>query len=192
MNIEDLRAEWSRMDGSQDALPDAALLARVQSRAREMEETIRRRDRRESIAAGVVFLFFLLPLITGPWLSRIGAGIALAACIVIVLQMRRARRAQPTSSHDRSLAEALAMERTHMLAQIRLLRTVPWWYAGPLAVGVVLVYAGASGATWSTLLYAVAVAVLSAVIIALNRRAVRTELLPALRALDQLRAPLQD
>lgn len=192
MNIEELRKEWSAMDEPIAHLPDATLLAGVKARAQVLETTIRRRDRREAIAAGVGFVFFLLPLITGPWLTRVGALIVMAGCVVTMVQMRRARRAHPPASFERPLAEFIDVERSRLISQIQLLQTVPWWYAAPFAVGPVLVYAGIAGATRSTWLYAAVVMLIAAAIIALNRRAVHSHLLPALRELDRLREQLRN
>ena len=192
VNIEELKKEWNAMDEPIVRLPDAALLAGVKARAQELETTIRRRDRRETVAAGLVAVFFLLPLITGPSLTRIGALIVIAACILTVVQLRRARRAHPPAAYERPLADVIETERSRLVSQIRLLQSVPWWYAAPFAVGVILVYGGAAGATLSTLLYAIVVVLVAAAIIALNRRAVENDLLPALRELDRLREQLQN
>ena len=192
MNIEELRREWNAMDEPVVRLPDATLLAGVKARALELETTIRRRDRRETVAAVLVAVFFMLPLITGQWLTRIGALIVIAACVLTVVQLRRARRAHPPAGYERPLAEVIETERSRLVSQIRLLQAVPWWYAAPFAVGVILVYAGTVGATLSTLLYSVVVVLVAAIIIALNRRVVENDLLPALRELDRLREQLQN
>jgi hypothetical protein len=130
--------------------------------------------------------------VNGPWLTRIGAALVMGGCVLTIWQMRRARTAHPPVPYDRPLAEVLEVERARLTTQIRLLRTIPWWYAVPLSVGVVLVYAGAAGPGWGTLIYAATVAAIAAAIIALNRRAVREELLPARDALDRLREQLRD
>lgn len=191
MNIEDLRMEWNRLETGVDQLRDAALLAHVQERARDREATIRRRDRREAIAAGIVCAFFLLPLISGPWLTRVGALVFMAGSALAVYLMRRARREGQPAHRTRSLAEALDAERSMLEAQIRLLQRVFWWYGLPLGVGIVLIVVGSAGVTWLTMKYTVVVAAMVAGIVALNRREVRRELLPALEELDRLRAQLQ-
>ncbi len=183
MSMEGMQVPWmagGRGDGPRGgARSDDALLAMVQDRSEEMDRQIRRRDRRETIAAAVVALL-VLPALVGPsWLSRVGAAIMIVGCVVTVLRLARARR-------GRDEAERVAVPVARMLrarlervdAQVRLLRSVVWWYIAPFAVGPVLIVAGSEGLRWPTFVYGTVVAVLAVVIYVLNQRAVRQDLLP--------------
>ncbi len=73
-----------------------------------------------------------------------------------------------------------------MDAQIDLLNSVLWWYMAPLAIGAVMVVAGASGITGFTIVYALLVVVVSWRIYVANRRAVARVLRPQRDEITQL------
>jgi hypothetical protein len=80
-----------------------------------------------------------------------------AAALFIVFWLRRAQR--PASRPNQPIAQMLAQELERVREQIRLLRTVLWWYLA-------------------------SVAVLNAVIWWANQRAVKTQLLPLEKELE--------
>lgn len=177
--------------GPSDA-SDAAVLAAVRARSAALDRTIRRRDRRETVASLIVLLLFAVPLIGGPWLSRAGALLVMAGCVVTIAQLRRTRRRHPAPAPDQPLVHVLAAEQARLEAQIHLLRSVPWWYVAPIALGAVLVFAGAQGASRTTAVYALAVAALAAGVVWLNRAAAERHLEPRRDDIDRLMRELSD
>lgn len=175
-------------------MPDRELLGFVKERSKAFDDAIRKRDRRETIAAAMVFLFFLsFVFVADPsWLTQVGVGLVLAGSALSVWMLRRARRRPMDASAALPLAEVLRSEREKVERQIRLLRNVLWWYIGPLAIGVVLVVVGTDGLSWYTVGYTVLVAVVSAVIYRLNQREVQRELLPRRQELTRLLHELEE
>lgn len=178
--LDDAKDAWQAdaPSGDQGAIPEEQLLRHVKAEAEAFDERIRRRDRREMIAAGLVFLFFATMLLDPSWLVRIGALVVMGSSGGIVWILRRARRGERAPAPDRPLAERIRAEREKVDTQIRLLETVLWWYIGPMAVGLGLVVLGDDGLSWFTLGYGAAVAVFCAVVYVLNQRTVRRSLRP--------------
>ena len=136
-----------------------------------------------------VFVFLLAH---SSWVTRGGALLVLAGCVVTLLRLRRARSSQPAASAALPLAVVLRAERERVEAQIRLLRSVLWWYIAPLMAGVVLVMAGMAGLSWITLAYTAAVIVFSTFIYRLNRDALRGVFVPRRDELARLLHAIED
>jgi hypothetical protein len=114
-------------------------------------------------------------------LERAGAAIVAISCLWIPLVLRRARHR--AVDHGQPVAAFLRLELDFVLRQRRLLLTVPWWYLGPLGIGVILFFAGASPSPWLTAAYAAVVVAFFYALYRLNRRAVEGELEPREREL---------
>ena len=190
MNLNDAKACWQ----SQEQLPgvamsDSQLLEMVNKRSRAFDTRIRRRDLREILVMVICAPFFLVTLIPkSSWVARAGAVLVLAACALIYWKLRRARRAgdRAAASAALSLTEVLRVQRAKVDAQIDLLESVLWWYIAPLAIGVVMLVAGASGVTGFTIVYAFLVGLVSWAIYMANRHAVAHVLRPQRDEITQL------
>lgn len=177
-------------------LTDDEILALVQSDARRLDRSIRRRDWRELIAAGIGGILILPMVVHGPPLARAGALIMLGGLGLIAVLLVRGRRrgGRGAAAPDPTLpvAAALRAERRRLDAQIRLLATVAWWYVAPIATGAVITVAGYRGASRFTLAYAIVVALLSWGIIALNGQYARRVLVPRRASLIALLLQLEE
>jgi hypothetical protein len=178
MTLEDLRRAWGRGGGAGAPESDpAGELRAVRARARELEDVVRRRDRRETLVALAllpIFTYFAFQAAGG--VTRLGAVILAVSCLAIPLRLRAARRVAVDPSLP--VAEFLRLELDLVLRQRRLLLTVPLWYLGPLGVGVILFFAGASRSPWLTALYAAVVIAFFLWLWRLNRTAVVQDLEP--------------
>ena len=186
-DLDDFKDAWQAADESAEpALADEDLLRLVQEQAEAFDEKIRRRDRREGIAAVLVFLFFSLMLLDPSWVVRAGALIVMGSSAYIYWTLRRARAGYSSPNVDRPVAAAVRAEREKVDEQIRLLETVFWWYLAPLGVGLLLVVAGDAGLSWFTLGYGGFVVALGGGIYYLNQREVHNTLRPRRRQLTRL------
>ena len=178
--LDDAKDAWQAdpSSGAQESIPEEKLLRRVKAEAEAFDEQIRRRDRREMIAAGLVFLFFATMLLDPSWLVRVGALVVMGSSGLIVWVLRRARRGDRGPASDRPLAETIRAEREKVDTQIHLLENVLWWYIAPMAVGLGLVVLGDDGLSWFALGYGTVVALFCAVVYVLNQRTVRRSLRP--------------
>jgi hypothetical protein len=192
--LDDAKDAWQADDPSGDrgAIPEEQLLRHVKEEAEAFDERIRWRDRREMIAAGLVFVFFATMLLDPSWLVRIGALIVMGSSGLVVWVLRRARRGERAPAPDRPLAERVRAEREKVDTQIRLLETVLWWYIAPMAVGLGLVVLGDDGLSWFTLGYGTAVAVFCGGVYLLNHRTVRRSLRPRRKRWTRLLRRLEE
>ncbi len=187
---DEARRIWQAPDeGSHGDVTGDVVLSRVRRRAAELDRTLRRRDRLESVAAVVLCALFVPLLFGASWVTRAGVVLFLLGSALILVKLRRARREPPDPAAP--LGEVLRAERERLHAQIRLLDSVLWWYIAPLGLGVILVFVGSAGLSWASLVYTAVVVALGAWIRALNRDAARRELAPRRDALDRLLVELE-
>jgi len=192
MNLDDFKGEW-RLEGAREENGGReAVLGEARHRAVAFERMIRRRDRAEVGTAALVCLFFLSQFGAAGMVTRVGIVVAVAAALLITVMLHRARRRAGRVDPGAPLAEWTRAERDRVAAQIRLLRTVLWWYVLPLGVGVVLVFGGAAGWGLATALYSAAVVLLGVFVYHLNQRAVRKDLVPRYQELDNLVRQLEE
>lgn len=187
MTLDDWKDTWQAADKDADsALSDEELLRLVKEQSEAFDKKIRRRDRREGIAAALVFLFFSLQLLDPSWVVRIGALVVMGWSLGMYWTLRRARTGYAPPAPDQPVVETIRSERAKVDEQIRLLETVFWWYLLPLATGLLLVVGGNAGLSWFTLGYGAFVVALGGGIYYLNQREVRENLRPRREALTRL------
>jgi hypothetical protein len=167
-------------------MAESEMLRFVKRESSAFDRTIARRDRREVIAGIVVAVLFFPLLVDGPWLSRVGVLVVLAAVLLIHRRLAAARRVEASERVDLSLAELLETERTKVNGQIRLLESVVSWYIIPPAVGAMLVVIGLDGLSWFTAGYTVFTLAVSVIVYRMNRLAVRHDLRPRRAELERL------
>lgn len=143
MEIDDLIGAPSAGSRPEPTVADHAdVVARVRERSATLDRAARARDLVESAVA-------LLMLPTFTWLavqvpspvSKAGAALIAAACVLIPVRFRAAR-GRPIDP-ALPVVVALAAERARLEAQAALLRSIAWWYLGPLLCGVALFLLGA-------------------------------------------------
>ncbi len=186
MELDQLREIWLR-----GAVPPPAQLAPVLERLRALDRTIRRRDWMETGSAlAMIPIFLWVAVAATATLTRAGALIVVGACVVIPFRLRAARRL-PLDRGD-SIAGAIRHELARVRAQERLLRTVLWWYLGPLGVGLALLIVGSLPSFWPAAGSLTVMAWLYWQIWRLNQRAVERQLEPRIRELLSWLAGLEE
>lgn len=187
MNLDDVRRAWqSQAIAEGSKMSEDGMLQLVKRESSAFDRAIARRDRREVVAGIIVALAFLPLLLTGPWLSRVGVVVVLAAIALIYRRLGAARRVEASERVDLSLAELLETERAKVARQIRLLESVVSWYIIPPTVGAMLIVIGLDGLSWFTAGYALFSLAIAVLVYWLNRFAVRHDLRPRLAQLDRL------
>ena len=189
MDFDSLGGAWVNQP-SRAGVPEDEMVAAVGARAAELDRVVRLRDRIETWGALLAMPIFASVAVVGRFgVSRIGAAILALACLLIPIWFRRARRPPPDPTLP--IAQMLSQELDRVRAQQRLLGTVLWWYLAPLGIGVVLFLAGPLDSPWLVGLVALGVAAFFGGLFRLNRRAIREDLEPRARELENWIAGLR-
>ena len=114
------------------------------ARTRKLERAIRRRDAIEATAAAIVVGCFGWALwsIELPSIPAIGVGIIMVAALASVVVMSLARHWDAAPDQSAPLKQFCQAEITRLDRQIQLLRTVSWWYSGPILTGCCVFFVG--------------------------------------------------
>lgn len=141
MNLDRLKSAWQARDIGEEASSSEDGVTPLMERLAALERDVHRRDLREYLAACFVMAFFgWRAAATDDLLVRVGAIIVVAGSMFIILWSRRATvpaRREPFAG-DLPVARFCARELAKVEAQVRLLRSVWWWYVSPTIVGVLL------------------------------------------------------
>ncbi len=108
----------------------------IPGRARAFETKIRRRNRREFLAAGLVTVIFgvYIATIANPTM-RLGSALIIAGTIYVMHRLHRRGSARPVPE-DAEFKDCLDFYRAELARQRDLLRGVWLWYIGPLVPGL--------------------------------------------------------
>ena len=186
MNDDELKELW-RGSSSTVHTDTPRLTEDIARKLASFERDLRRRDRREIVAAALLIpAFAAMTLLMPQVAARIGAALGLisaAACIII---LHRAARKKPVDASMPS-KQYLQQIRDYTLHQQQLLNTAHWWYALPFTVSCSLIFAAFHW--WYGVLVAFAVGV---VVVWVNKRTANSYFGPLLREINQELATLDD
>lgn len=195
--LDRFRAAWGARPLTRPLEPrqEDAMQEIVRS-VKELDRRRLRRDLREIVIAaaaggGGVFSAGLVWRVE-PWAGVAvffeGALVVAVAVWLAVALLRRRDRAAGAS-----LAEFCRDERRSLETQIRLMRSLPWWYLAPILVGTNLFVAATSErpATVLAIVFPITVLVV-AFAYWLSRRSLARDLLPARAELDRCLAGLEE
>lgn len=181
MSLDDARQSW-RDEVDRPPSPEelGEGLAAVQRRFDRLERVIHWRDIREILAAVLVVAIFaaMWPLYRSSRVATLGAAVIVLGGGLSTFMLLSARKPAPLP-FDASVQDFSRHRLAWLDAQIRLLGGVAWWYVGPAFVGSLLwAWSLTGGMRLAFGLFVLADVAFAAWVIALNRRAVRDELLP--------------
>ena len=189
MTNEELKNIWAQQAGPEKPVmisPEAIWqLAKASER---FERIIFWRDTREWLATAVVavgFVFYAFCFRTVHWLPILAAT---TACLPMAyVAFLRAGRSAPLSSA--TVRDHLRLSITSVRQQIALLRSILWWYLGPIALSLILITVDLLQSARlrigpGFLLQAAIGGAVFFGVWGLNQRAVRTDLEPRLRELE--------
>ena len=135
---DDIRDVWQNQPVENSPMP----LEEIRRKARQFEKRIGRRNVREYVGAAIAiaaFTFYIFKF-SSPMI-RAGSALIIAGMICIAIQMYK--RASPgTLPADAPLTASIAFHRGELVRQRDLLRSVVWWYIGPISPGLVVFLLG--------------------------------------------------
>ena len=188
MTFDDLRSSWQENnEESMSAEQREEIVARVCRRVERLGSSICRRDVIETIASvAAVFFFTRFFLRSDVPVAKIGAAIVVAWAVFIIYKLHRTRLVQKRTCLDASVREFCKTEMERLDRQIRLVRSVLWWYIIPPVIGVNLLFFGVTGFGTAAVAYCIVTVLLGWGIYLLNQRAVSKSLVPARDELSDL------
>ncbi|HEX5176158.1 MAG TPA: hypothetical protein VFV83_03960 [Chthoniobacteraceae bacterium] len=196
MTNEDLKNIWAQQGaGNRSILIAPESVWRLARKSERFESTIFWRDVREwagtAFVAGI-FLFYAFSRPKIHWLPVVAAILACAPMTYVAVF----RRKRPEGEISGRLTDYLQDSIARVRHQIRLLRSVLWWYLAPLALSMMLIHADAAASgrvhfDGRLVLSAVVAVAIFFVVWKLNQRAVRTDLEPRLHELEKTLAELE-
>jgi hypothetical protein len=163
---------------------------------RDLDRRRLRRDLREIViaaaAGGGGMLAGVLVWPVEPW-AGVGVFFEGALAVAVAVWLAAALLRRRDRSVGASLAEFCRNERRSLETQIKLMRSLPWWYLAPILVGTNLFVAATSDPPAAALAIVFPITVLVvAFAYWLSRRSLRRELLPACAELDRCLAGLEE
>lgn len=190
MEIDDFKGAWQARDSN--AGPMGGNMSSLIARLDDLDRDVRRRDLRETVAAFFVMSFFgWRAITTDDALVRLGAVVVVLGAMFIIVWSRRA--VTPSSREpftgDLPIALFCRRELQRVEQQMRLMRSVWWWYVSPTIVGVLIMVLAPAGAIWAKVVTSLVVVAVGVAIHRMNVQAARHQLGP-LR--DELRARLHE
>ena len=182
MTFDDLPQEWQNRkesDVPSDFTSREDTISQICRKVERLNSVLDRRDLLEIGAAVFVIIAFSgMTLTMKEIVSRIGAGLVVISAIYIIFTLLRARAVAPRAAVDAPLIDFCRREVDRIQQQIALLKSVLWWYIGPIILGANLVFTGATGVGWFSAVYLLITILFGAWVYWLNERAVVKSLVP--------------
>ena len=185
MSEEDLKNLWKAQPAPAGA-SEPGLAARVREKTRKMDRTLFWRDSRELVACFAVVLWMAIGYHHAePPLQTAGRIVVVLSCVLIASILVYTRFGhRPRVTGVASLRDHLAEERRKIAAQIKLLRSVLWWYLLPLLTGYLLYFWGAHPATTDRLVDLAVFALVGGALYWANLYAARRSLEPLQKEIE--------
>lgn len=170
------------------------------------EHIVRRRDRREIIAAIIGILAFGYSFYAYPYyISRSGCILGTISMIYIIYKLHNNRKSKFTKKLFLSIQDQLKKQRQFMLNQAKLLSTVLYWAMIPLYTANLLIFWGASKSElpltlieqlffkWEIkLIISLVLAAFFGYIAWMNKKAAKVNWRPLIKKIDRILSELEE
>ncbi len=149
MSEQELRDIWNNSSRSERISIEASQLVKeLNGRVSRLQKVIRKRDIREISASVLGILIFTYFLVEIPFpITKIACGLSIAWFVYVIYRFQKSKAGNKETDLALSLAEQLQEQSTMMTQQVKLLRTVSYWYALPPLVTNVLFVLGLGNPT---------------------------------------------
>jgi len=146
MNEQELKQLWQKQPVPEPAPTSTnAMIEQMNQKMRKFNRTLLWRDARELIACVFIIVWFGLNLRHAhSTLTKVGDIVLVLSGLFIGANLLAARRSNRAFRTPTSVRDFLGGELDRVNRQIKLLRTVLWWYLLPLFCGVSLFSIGAN------------------------------------------------
>lgn len=177
MELNEIKKIWRRQQKSEEvACSKKELKAIVNNKMRSLEEEIKRRDRIEIVACGIIIAIFgvILFTTTSIW-TQMGCVTVVSSACYICYKLKAAQfvEIKEEQSPDRPVRLHLKQELEQVEKQKKLLKNIAWWYIIPLTVGLLLITIGGQSTLFYKVTYMAAVILFGIFVWYLNQKTVR-------------------
>jgi hypothetical protein len=180
MDDDSLKQLWMASGKGQDVDVDTRrLVDSISARLSSIERLAKRRNRSEIFIAIIMLPLFAWWLIAVPlfWV-RIGSGIILLSCLLIIYRFSTYKRKIKEADSASDLKMYLTVSLSRIQSEIMLLKTVFWWYLLPCFAGVICFFYAYPYSIFYKLLYTGIVAAVYYYVYRLNRNVIKRKLEP--------------
>ena len=188
---EELKKIWQ--GASEEALIQfnkSNLLKEMEQKLQRFDDKIKHRNSGEiALALALIPIFTLIGYYTPYLLSRLGVGIIILGCLIVILKLLHTRKQKPKNDNTTNLKQQLITSKIYVEQEKKLLNTVLYWYILPLFVGGILFTAGKPKSLWLLGFFILIQILVSGYIWRLNKRAVKNEFNPLI---EQIEATLEE
>jgi hypothetical protein len=170
------------------------LMIDMQSSMDRLHRGIKYRDLREYIAIVIVIPMFTYAAIAMPFiLTKVASVLTVGWCVYIAIKLRNAKKKQPSPMIGTYL-DYLRKTREYLLLQKQMLDTVLYWYILPGMTLTMLFVMGFGIADRIKIIvkFAIGNVLLAVFTYYLNKRGVKTEIIPRLKKIDELISVLEN
>ncbi len=192
MKLEQLQRVWQAHHQLAATSQSSNFATETITKSVKFEATIWRRDWIETCAAVFVIVMFGSMLFTDDLrvISVLGVLIIIASTLCVIWVLHSTRTHQSTIPPDHSLLECARVELQRVEMQIKLLRSITFWYVTPLTIGAIVFVFGLLEPLWVALIGAggfwVIFILIGFVIHRMNQHAVKESLVPLQQQLIDL------
>jgi hypothetical protein len=135
---DDIRHVWQNQPLENKPMP----IDEIRRKARQFEKRISRRNLREYVGGALWIAMFTFDIFKFPSpVVRAGCVLLIAGMVCIMVQIYK-RAAPGRLPADLALTDSLGFHRRELVRQRDLLRSVWWWYIGPIVPGLVVFTVG--------------------------------------------------
>jgi len=161
------------------------LIADLDSQLKNFDKCLKKRDKREVIAAAIVILIFgtCAILFTGI-ISKIGLLLCALYGVMVIYVLHNVKKHKP-DSYDLSVKDYLVKHREYLVKERNLLKNVIYWYLLPPFIGEVLFFIGQNMGSVLLIIFILIVLGINTYIYFLNKVGVKKVFDPLILQIDK-------
>jgi|GEM_PF-4055927 len=189
MTLEDLQTDWADDKRQDQAAVDAQRVLTLCRKTAGVGQKLVRRNVKETLAAVFLVVAFGRDFFIGSdWKMQVVSGFIIAWAVFVVARLWLTRRID-AAAQDESMTGYFSAELKRMDAEVRMSKTVLYWYALPCLVACNLYFWATGASVWMSAIYLVVTAGFGAWIQLINKRTADRKLMPVR---DELAALLNE
>ncbi len=197
MNDKDLQDLWNSPSPNDPfIIQQEKLIQQMKTRMKKFDKDIKRRNIREYTTAVIVFIAFtffgVIAFYQNNYLLTLACTIISLGCVFIVYKLFTAQvHISAKAVYTMSNKDYLYYELEKVNEQIKLLKSVFWWYLLPILIGCILFFVASTFTTKALCMHIIFALIITYAIYYANQRTLETDLVPLKKDLEEQLANLE-